>query len=162
MCLVRKVTPSDLGELLSLNHAEAKWTSDLDLSALDRLIGYSVTCDVLTEADCVVGFVLVMCSTSTYPNANLSWFNSRLADFWYVDRIVVDSKFTGRGYGRMLYEYTFAKASQAGCRSITCEYSTRPMNVGSAAFHARMGFLEMGTRVDDASGKQLSMQALDL
>jgi len=61
MCLVRKVTPSDLGELLCLNQAEAKWTSDLDLSALDRLIGYSVTCDVLAEADRVVGFVLVMC-----------------------------------------------------------------------------------------------------
>jgi len=159
---IREVTVADLEDVLSLNQAEAKWTSDLDRPALDRLIEYSVTCDVLTEADCVVGFILVMCSTSAYPNANLNWFNSRLSGFWYVDRIVVDKVFSGKGYGRLLYEHTFSRAREQRQSSVTCEYSTQPMNAGSAAFHARMGFREIGQRVDDSSDKHLSMQVYEL
>jgi predicted GNAT superfamily acetyltransferase len=159
---IREGTARDLGDVLALNQAEAKWTSDLDQAALERLINYRVTCDVLTESDHVVGFILVMCSTSAYPNANLDWFNSRLSDFWYIDRIVVDSGFSGKGYGRLLYEHTFSRARERRQSSITCEYSTQPMNAGSAAFHARMGFREIGHRVDDTSGKHLSMQVYDL
>ena len=121
---IREGTARDLGDVLALNQAEAKWTSDLDQAALERLIDYSVTCDVLTEAERVVGFVLVMCSTSIYPNANLNWFNLCLSDFWYVDRIVVDRGFSGKGCGRLLYEHTFNRARERRQSSITCEYST--------------------------------------
>ena len=162
MYQIREGTSTDLSDVLSLNRAEEKWTSILDLDSLEELIGYSVAFKVLTDSEIVSGFVLVMSSSSAYPNANLNWFNARLESFWYVDRIVVARSCSRRGYGRALYEHIFARARQERVGSITCEYNTRPMNEGSAAFHARMGFREIGNRSDKANGKGLSMQMCEL
>lgn len=159
---IREGTRADLNQVLSLNQAEEKWTSELDLDSLEELMGYSVAFKVLADAESVFGFVLVMNSSSAYPNANLNWFNARLESFWYVDRIVVDGVCSRRGYGRALYGHIFASARQEKVRNIACEYSTRPMNKGSAAFHARMGFREIGNRSDKTNGKGLSMQVCEL
>lgn len=159
---IREGTRADLSDVLSLNQAEEKWTSKLALDSLEELIAYSVAYKVLTTAESVSGFVLAMNSSSAYPNANLNWFNARLESFWYVDRIVVAGTCSRRGYGRALYEHIFARARQERVRSITCEYSTRPMNEGSAAFHAQMGFREIGNRIDKTNGKGLSMQVCEL
>ena len=99
---------------------------------------------------------------SSSSDDNFDWFKQRTSDFWYVDRIVVSKHCSGSGYGRLLYESIFNKAIAAGAKSITCEYSTQPQNIGSAAFHQRMGFEEIGTRVDTVKNKHLSMQLRSL
>ena len=159
---IREGTRADLNDVLSLNQAEEKWTSELDLDSLEELMDYSVAFKVLADTESVFGFALVMNSSSAYSNANLDWFNARLESFWYVDRIVVAGTCSRKGYGRALYERIFASARLEKVRSITCEYSARPMNERSAAFHAQMGFREIGNRNDKTNGKGLSMQVCEL
>ncbi len=158
MASIRRGQATDRDVVLALNQEEAKWTSDLDVASLARLIEYSRLFDVVTEAQVVAGFILVMTADSDYPNDNLNWFRSRGQNFWYVDRIVVSSTYAGRGFGRQLYEHLFALAKANGISSIVCEYSLAPLNEGSAAFHERLGFVEIGRRTDTANQKQVSMQ----
>ena len=148
--------------VLALNQAEAKWTSDLSLVQLRELGGYAALFDVVEVRGNVAGLLLVMADDSAYPNANLNWFRERYARFWYVDRIVVERSAAGRGLGRILYEHCFQRAAEHDKEVLVCEYSIVPMNEGSAAFHRRMGFRDVGTRSDNASGKRLSMQLRDL
>ena len=39
---IREGTRADLNDVLSLNQAEEKWTSELDLDSLEELMDYSV------------------------------------------------------------------------------------------------------------------------
>ncbi len=96
---IRPGTLGDVDQVLSLNQEEAKWTSDLSLDTLRELIDFAEVFNVLVTDDVVSGFILVMNSTSPYPNANLNWFRDRISNFWYVDRIVVARKHAGSGGG---------------------------------------------------------------
>jgi predicted GNAT superfamily acetyltransferase len=62
-----------------------------------------------------------------------------------VDRIVVASSARGRGYARRLYRDLFDQASQTGHDRVVCEVNARPPNPESDAFHAALGFTEVGS-----------------
>lgn len=156
---IRDGSDKDLPDVLALNQIEAKWTSDLTSTRLASLIGYANIFVVAEVEDQVGGFLIVVAGTSDYPNDNLSWFWNRIENFWYIDRIVVSQSFSGMGIGKSLYNHAFELASQQRIDAVVCEYSTVPMNEGSAAFHRRVGFEEIGIREDLANGKVLSMQS---
>ena len=89
-------------------------------------------------------FLLAFDQDAPYDNPNFRWFGARYSRFVYVDRIVVASSARGRGLARMLYRDLFAEASRAGHSRIVCEVNCRPPNPGSDAFHAALGFAEVG------------------
>jgi predicted GNAT superfamily acetyltransferase len=85
------------------------------------------------------GFLIVMAPGADYDSPNYRWFQARLASggapgpFRYVDRIAVSTDAQGTGGGRLLYD-----------AELTCEVNLEPPNPDSQAFHARMGFVEVG------------------
>ncbi len=74
----------------------------------------------------------------------------------YIHFVGVDPTARGRGIGRNLYEWFFERATTMGCRSVECV--TSPINTGSRAFHAAMGFTE--DLVDDYDGSGESRMKL--
>jgi len=62
-----------------------------------------------------------------------------------VDRIVVASSARGRGCARRLYQDLFEYAVRAGHERVVCEVNISPPNPASDAFHAALGFVEVGT-----------------
>jgi len=46
---------------------------------------------------------------------------------------------------RSLYAELFERAQSAGHQTVVCEVNSDPPNPGSDAFHARLGFVEVGT-----------------
>jgi predicted GNAT superfamily acetyltransferase len=62
-----------------------------------------------------------------------------------VDRIVVAASTRGRGYARRLYHDLFEHALKAGHERVACEVNISPPNPQSEAFHAALGFVEVGT-----------------
>jgi ribosomal protein S18 acetylase RimI-like enzyme len=56
----------------------------------------------------------------------------------YIHFVGVDPSVRAAGLGRRLYEAFFARAGELSCTSVGCV--TSPANVGSIAFHHRMGF----------------------
>jgi predicted GNAT superfamily acetyltransferase len=79
-----------------------------------------------------------------YASPNFRWFQARYARFVYIDRVIVAPPARGRGVARALYEDLFGAMRAAGQSLAVCEVNVAPANPASDAFHARLGFAELG------------------
>jgi predicted GNAT superfamily acetyltransferase len=127
--------------LRKLNNANAvetsfltpqKWRSMIDSAFLTTSVGTSAALLITFDQD------------ANYDSVNFRWFCERFDRFVYVDRIVVSEQYRGAGLAKMLYEDFFNRARKDRHEIVTCEINAIPPNPGSDAFHARMGFVEMG------------------
>lgn len=75
---------------------------------------------------------------------------------------MVASRARGRGHARPLYLDLFEQARQAGHERVVCEVSATLPNPASAAFHADLGFAQVGTGSLDDDRKAVSYLALRL
>lgn len=89
-----------------------------------------------------------------YDSPNFLWFRDRYPRFVYVDRIAVAASARGGGLARKLYRDLFQAARDAGHTKIVCEVNSDPPNPASDAFHAGLGFEEVG-RAELGNGKQV-------
>lgn len=131
----------------------------MDMERLLALVAMSDYCKVALIHKQVVAFVIALREETPYENDNYKWFSSRLPNFLYVDRIVVDSQFSGRGTGSRLYDDLFAFARSQGICTIACEYNIDPPNPVSHAFHQKFGFRRLGTQWVAGGTKQVALQA---
>jgi predicted GNAT superfamily acetyltransferase len=129
-----------LQQALSLNAAVQHWTSPLDLPRLQALLGWAAAAPAVVEGDRLDAFLLGFGPGSDYDSPNYRWFADRLDRFAYVDRVIVGPHAQGRGLARRLYD-AFAAQTPG---PLVCEVNSQPANPGSDAFHARLGFAEMG------------------
>jgi hypothetical protein len=134
--------PASLGDaLLALNNSHAQELSWLEPARLAHLISQAFLARRIGGVD---AFMLALDQNATYDSPNFLWFRERYPRFVYVDRIVVASSARGRGLARRLYEDLFEHAAQAGHDRILCEVNLIPPNPASDAFHAALGFAEVG------------------
>jgi predicted GNAT superfamily acetyltransferase len=131
-----------LGEaLLALNNAHAQELSWLAPERLAHLVGQAFLARRIGELD---AFALALDQDADYDSPNFQWFRARFSRFVYVDRVVVAASARGRGYARKLYGDLFRHSRLAGHERVVCEVNTRPPNPQSDAFHAALGFIEIG------------------
>ncbi len=130
--------------VLALNNAHAQELSWLEPLALRALVGQAFSAQVIGEAD---AFLLALDQSAAYDSPNYAWLKARYPRFVYVDRIAVAAHARGRGLARLLYEDLFARAKSAGHDLVVCEVNAVPPNPGSDAFHAALGFTEVGQAV---------------
>jgi predicted GNAT superfamily acetyltransferase len=127
--------------VLALNNAHARELSWLELPALRAIVAQAFYAKAVGDLD---AFLLALDHTAVYDSPNYAWFKARYARFIYVDRIAVAVSARGRGFARLLYEDLFAAARAAEFDLIVCEVNAVPPNPGSDAFHAALGFREIG------------------
>ena len=155
---LRDVVEADFERIVEINAAEVAKTSAMDverLRFLHALAGYHRAAVV----DGGVGaFLLAMPDGVDYPNDNYNWFTARYPHFLYVDRIVVDSAFSGLGIGSRMYRDLFEHARAQRIETVVCEYNIEPPNHASMAFHEKFGFREVGTQYVADGAKRVSMQ----
>jgi predicted GNAT superfamily acetyltransferase len=128
--------------LLALNNAHAAQLSWLEPERLQHLIGQAFLARRIGNLD---AFLLTLDQDADYDSPNFLWFRSRHQRFVYVDRIVVAASAQGRGYARRLYQDLFEHAVRAGHHQVFCEVNSSPPNPQSDAFHAALGFAEVGS-----------------
>jgi uncharacterized protein len=117
---------------------------------------------LVAEADARVGgYLCALAPDAPYDAEEFRWFQARHADFLYVDQVAVAAASRGRGVGRMLYAELVRIARRSGRPRIVCEVNLEPPNPGSLAFHARLGFREVGT-LAVADGRMVSLQERDV
>lgn len=136
--------------VLALNNAHARELSWLEPGALSALIAQAFSARVVPPAD---AFLLALDHTASYDSPNFLWLKARYDRFVYVDRIVVADHARGRGHARALYEDLFVQARDAGHTVVVCEVNADPPNPSSDAFHAALGFMEVGAAVLHDRGK---------
>jgi predicted GNAT superfamily acetyltransferase len=162
MASLRDATAADFPRILALNDAEVAQTSAMDLDRLRVLHSLAAYHRVALVDGTVAGFLLAMRDDAPYANDNFGWFAGRVAGFVYVDRIVVDAAFAGRGVGGALYRDLFTWARARAIGHVTCEYNLEPPNPASRAFHDRFGFREIGQHRVAGGTKLVSLQVADV
>lgn len=144
--------------LLALNNAHAEelsWKSAEDLAALLASASH-----VRAEPD---GLALIVAfdETCIYDNANFAWLKQRFARFYYIDRVVVDAAARGRGLAKAMYAALETRARQEGRERLVCEINSVPPNPPSDAFHERLGFRPIGSRLLAGGAKTVRYWALE-
>ncbi len=132
--------------LLALNNAHATETSPLDADRLASMLAEAFRVEMVGDGH---AFLIAFDQDARYDSPNFLWLRERLRDFVYVDRVVTAPQWRSRGLAAALYGRLFAQALRAGRHRIACEVNVEPPNPGSDAFHARMGFNEIGRAARD-------------
>jgi predicted GNAT superfamily acetyltransferase len=143
------VTPAELTNdeplaksVLALNNAHAQELSWLEPARLQHLVSQAFSARRIGNLD---AFLLAFDQDADYDSPNFLWFRARYVRFVYVDRIVVAASARGRGCARRLYRGLFEQAEAANHERVVCEVNISPPNPASDAFHAALGFVEVGS-----------------
>jgi hypothetical protein len=139
--------------LLALNNAHAMELSWLGPDRLRRLVTEAFLARRIGLADALL---LALDQDADYDGSNFLWFRARFRRFVYVDRVVVAAHARGRGHARRLYAELFDRALLAGHDRVVCEVNACPPNPASDAFHAALGFTQVGTGSPDGGDKIVS------
>jgi len=136
--------------LLSLNNAHAEELSFLTPDRMTHLISESFMACRISQADALL---LAFDQDADYDSPNFLWFRNRFDRFVYIDRVVVDPAKRGHGLARTLYAALFARAANTGHNRVVCEVNASPPNPASDAFHAALGFEQVGSATLAAGAK---------
>ena len=151
----------DLDAALALNNASVPAVNELDAAELDRLTSISLV-SLAAEVDgAFAGFCIVFGPGADYASRNYAWFAARYGDFAYLDRIAVDTSQRRAGVGRAFYS-TLVERLTGTTPVLLCEVNLVPRNDVSLAFHAAIGFAEVGRQHPDGDEREVQMLALTL
>lgn len=156
---ISNIAPADESAILALNNQHAAELSWLEPERLSVLLGEAF---YARRIGALEAFILTFDQDAGYDSPNFLWFRERYASFVYVDRVAVAAAARGRGHARRLYADLFEHAVAAGHRLVTCEVNAEPPNPASDAFHAALGFAEVGTAVIHGGAKSVRYYARHL
>lgn len=122
--------------------------------AFVRLLGEAFLARAVGPEGAPEALLIALDAAADYDSPNFLWFRARgpdaAGDFAYVDRVIVSERARGGGLARRLYAELFASAKEAGLKRVVCEVNSDPPNPASDAFHAALGFREVGSaRLED-------------
>lgn len=146
------ISAADEPAVLALNNEHAEELSLLDPARLSHLLAEAFYARRIGDLE---AFIVTFDQSADYDSPNFIWFRERYPRFVYVDRICVSPLARGRGHARRIYEDLFAAAKAAGHTLITCEVNAEPPNPASDAFHATLGFTEVGTAAINGGKKSV-------
>lgn len=170
---IRAATVADLPAVHALNQQAVPAMGSVDVSFFQRMAAHA-RAFLVAEAELgpedppgsdvprILGFLLALPPGMPYDSPNYQWFEERLSDFVYVDRVAVATGERGRGTGRALYEAldaalgTHAPGSP-GLPTLCCEVNLRPPNPGSLAFHQHLGFHVVGEQDTEQGTKRVAL-----
>lgn len=150
--LIRDYTSGDLAAVHAINQDEVPAVGSETLDALGRIAEQSVIALVAADGASRIGaFCMVLAPGADYDSGNFRWFGERYADFVYLDRIAVAPTHQRQGLGRRLYAEVERLAAERHptATDFCLEVNLRPRNDTSLAFHAELGFVEVGQRETD-------------
>jgi len=136
--------------LLALNNEFAQELSYLCPEKATQLVRAAAMACRVGEADALL---LAFDQDAAYENPNFEWFKGRFERFIYIDRVVVAPAMRGRGLARALYMALFSRAASLHHSQVVCEINLDPPNPASDAFHASLGFEQVGLAVLPRAGK---------
>lgn len=126
--------------LLALNNAHAVELSRLTPGRFDELIRRAFLARRIGN----VALLMAFNQDADYDSPNFLWLRARFPRFVYVDGVVVAPEARGLGHARRPY-HLFEQTRHAGHEQVVCEVNVEPPNPASDAFHAALGFNEVGS-----------------
>jgi uncharacterized protein len=147
--VLRPIVEDDLDDVLELNERSTPEVGSVDRDRLADIVAASSLALVARDASgALAGFVIVLPPGADYDSPNYRHFSATYEDFRYVDRIAIDPTAHRGGLGRRCYEAVFDHARASGAPVVLAEVNIDPPNPGSLAFHAVLGFVEVGQQTN--------------
>jgi len=140
--VIGEIGPEHYEKILRLNQEFVHWLAPMDIAKLKYVLSIA---SYKRQTQDGQGVLIGYAHDANYPDhKNLRWLRAHVRDFYYIDRVIIDEKAQGKGYGRRLYADVEEYARAQGYAALACEVNTRPNNPGSHAFHTRLGFQALG------------------
>jgi len=159
--MIAEITPAHHAHILKMNTEFVHWLSPLDQTELTYVLARAAYARQVNEG---AGILIGYAHDVDYPNHwNLDWLKSRIENFFYIDRIIIDRTVQGQGLGQGLYADVERFARSRRHKWLACEVNTVPDNPGSHNFHRRAGFKPLGEQVfSDVKAVRYYAKALNL
>lgn len=133
---LRPIRQHDFDTIIELNQNALEGVGALDHEGLSLLVKQADQALVCEDAGDVAGFVITLPPGSTYDSSRYDWFEQRLDDYVYLDRIVVAREHRRKGVASRLYD------AVEGDVPVALEvYDT---NEPSLEFHRLRGYRQVG------------------
>ena len=140
---------SYIDDIYSINQDNVPEVGSLDsLDQQRKLLSISSYHSILLKNHELIGFAICFRESRPYWSENYKYFENKLEQFLYVDRIAIRSEYRRQGHAKRMYEDIFNFARKDNL-PVTAEVNTKPANEGSIRFHEYMGFKEVGVRSFD-------------
>ena len=151
---LRPAVKADIAALVTLNNRAVPAVNTLNDEEMIWFIDVSSVFLVADSPEGPVGFLIGLEGPGLqYSSLNYMWFSSKYEQFLYVDRVVIDPKWWGRGIGQAFYEAFVASATG---ESVLCaEVNLIPCNKRSLDFHKRFGFIPIGEQSTEDGEKRV-------
>lgn len=133
---LRPIRQHDFDAIIELNETALEGVGSLDHEGLALLVKQADQALVCEEAGDIAGFVITLPPGSVYDSSRYDWFEKRLDEYVYLDRIVVSRAHRRKGVASRLYD-----AVEADVPVALEVYDT---NEPSLAFHERRGYRQVG------------------
>ncbi|MFT3807781.1 GNAT family N-acetyltransferase [Arenimonas sp.] len=155
-------TAADFDAVLRINRAARPGVAVLEQADLAAIFASEGELLLWREAERCTGYVIVYEDKADYDGEEFGWFRASLHEpFLYIDQIAIAPEARGRGLGRRIYGVAASRAREQGKVGLACEVNLLPPNPGSLAFHARIGFAEVG-RMGTRDGREVCLLACAL
>jgi predicted GNAT superfamily acetyltransferase len=141
---MRPIEQADLRAIVALNNAHEQELCATDEQGLTRLLAHAAHARVVGEVGKPAAFLIAFDHATPPQGPNHAWFLARHSRFLYVDRVCVARSARRRGLARALYDDVFVRARVRSLPLVCCEVNLEPPNPDSDAFHAALGFAEVG------------------
>jgi len=155
---IREAQLEDLDWIVELNQANTPNVGSLTREQYDDLENQCIAVWIAEdEAATRLGFIMLLAAGRDYASPNYQWFENKLDNYTYVDRIAVCESARGKGVGLALYAEALDLAESHGAKHLACEVNLDPPNPKSMAFHEKLGFKSIGEQVASHNGITVSM-----
>ena len=141
-----------------MNNNATPNVSPLTDSDLKWYVDHSDYFQVAVINEQVEGFLIALPNGCEYKSVNYIWFSNKYDRFMYVDRVVINPRFSGNGIGTSSVR-RFAEVRNSQLPRVTCEVNLKPRNDSSLNFHENMGFVQVGTQWTDNNSKYVSLMS---
>ncbi len=158
---IRDVREHELDSVLALNNAAGPTILPLDATRIRWFFDHADYFRVADAEGHIAGFLIAMRESAGYDSPNFVWFQRRLVQFLYIDRIVIARPYRGSGLGRIFYADVTSFA-EVRVPTLACEVFLEPRDDVSVLFHGTYGFKELGQQVMPGLDRRVSLLAKEL
>lgn len=158
--ILRDIEAEDLDAVLALNNLAGPGIVPIDRDRMRQLYEVARYFRVARHDGELAGFQVALSPEARYDSPNFLWFREHFADFLYIDRIVIDSRFRRHGIGRVFYADVLSFA-EVRYPLLTCEVFIEPRDDVSLVFFGTSGFHEVGQQVLP-NGRRVSLMVKEM
>jgi len=134
--VIRPINPADLDTIVDINQSALEGVGPLDYESAALLVKKADQAVVLDVEGDIAGFVITLPTGADHESSRYDWFEDRLDDYVYLDRIVVADTHRRQGVASRLYDAVESELPVA--------LEIYETNDVSLEFHRQRGYRQIG------------------